>query len=93
MSAILNPKNLLFYLSLFTLVLTNEVTLTFKIILAIWMTAVVFLWDFVIIFVLSKDKIRKNFSQFSYYINKVTGAILGVIGFTIIKSAVSNKIE
>ncbi|MGK0256173.1 MAG: threonine/homoserine/homoserine lactone efflux protein, partial [Arcobacteraceae bacterium] len=56
MSAILNPKNLLFYLSLFTLILTKDVNLTFKIILAVWMTTVVFLWDSVIIFILSKDK-------------------------------------
>jgi threonine/homoserine/homoserine lactone efflux protein len=89
MSAILNPKNLLFYLSLFTLILTKDVNLTFKIILAVWMTTVVFLWDSVIIFILSKDKIRKKFSKFSYYIDKITGAILGIIGFSIIKSAVS----
>lgn len=43
MSGILNPKNLLFYLSLFAVVLTKDVNFSFKVILGIWMTAVVYL--------------------------------------------------
>lgn len=49
MSGILNPKNLLFYLSLFTAVLTKDVNLGFKLGLGIWMTLVVFLWDLCVI--------------------------------------------
>lgn len=87
MSGILNPKNLLFYLSLFTVVLTNEVGFSFKLVLAIWMTTVVFLWDVAVIFFLSRGKVRSKFTRVAYYVDKVTGAILGVIGFTIVKSA------
>lgn len=89
MSGILNPKNLLFYLSLFTVVLTKDVSMTFKVGLGIWMTAVVLLWDICIINILSVPKVRKQFFKLSYYIDKVTGAILGVIGLSIIRSAVS----
>jgi threonine/homoserine/homoserine lactone efflux protein len=85
----LNPKNLLFYLSLFTVVLTNNVGLAFKISLGLWMTFVVFAWDSLIIYLLSANKVRNKFSSISFYIDKVTGAILGLIGFTIIKSAVT----
>lgn len=91
MSGILNPKNLLFYLSLFTVVLTNEVGFTFKLALAAWMTAVVFFWDIAIIFLLSKRQIRSKFTKVSYYVDKVTGAILGIIGFTIVKSALGRQ--
>lgn len=91
MSGILNPKNLLFYLSLFTVVLTNEVGLAFKMALAAWMTAVVFFWDVAIIFFLSKGKVRSKFTKVAYYVDKVTGAILGVIGFTIVKSALARQ--
>ncbi len=87
MSGILNPKNLLFYLSLFTVVLTNEVGLAFKLGLGIWMTVIVFLWDTAIIFLLSTRQVRSKFTKVTYYIDKVTGAILGLIGFTIVKSA------
>ncbi|MCP4058980.1 MAG: LysE family transporter [Pseudoalteromonas sp.] len=89
MSGILNPKNLLFYLSLFTVVLTNDISLLFKIALGIWMTLVVFLWDAAIIFLLSTSKVRKKFTKASYYIDKFTGAILGMVGLTIVKSAFS----
>lgn len=91
MSGILNPKNLLFYLSLFTVVLTPEVGFAFKLGLGIWMTVIVFLWDLSIIFLLSKRTIRSKFTKTAYYIDKVTGALLGLIGVTIIKSALMKQ--
>ncbi|TDQ34797.1 threonine/homoserine/homoserine lactone efflux protein [Thiopseudomonas denitrificans] len=87
MSGILNPKNLLFYLSLFTVVLTNDVGLVFKIALGVWMTLVVFFWDTAIIFMLSTNKARSRFTKLAYYIDKLTGAILGLVGISIVKSA------
>ncbi len=87
-SGILNPKNLLFYLSLFTVILTEEVGMVFKICLGVWMTALVFAWDIFIIYVLSMPKVRRQFASYSYYIDKVTGVILAGIGFSIVKSAV-----
>ncbi|MGH8814924.1 MAG: LysE family transporter, partial [Advenella sp.] len=89
MSGILNPKNLLFYMSLFTLVLTKDVSLTFKIVLGLWMTVVVFIWDVAVIYLLSTNKVRNRFSQLTYYIDKCTGVILGLIGLSIVKSALS----
>ncbi|WP_417542428.1 LysE family translocator [Methylophaga thalassica] len=86
MSGILNPKNLLFYLSLFTVALTPEVNLGFKILLGVWMTLVVFLWDVAIIYLLSKQTVRNKFTRLSFYIDKATGVILGTIGFNIVKS-------
>lgn len=88
MSGILNPKNLLFYLSLFTVVLTNDVSFSFKLVLGIWMTIVVFLWDAAIIFLLSDQRVRRRFTKIAYYIDKVTGALLGLIGITIVKSTI-----
>lgn len=91
MSGILNPKNLLFYLSLFTVVLTPEVGFAFKLGLGLWMTIIVFLWDLSIIFLLSTPKVRSQFTKSAYYIDKITGAILGLIGFAIVKSALMKQ--
>ncbi|TMX31344.1 lysine transporter LysE [Vibrio rotiferianus] len=88
MSGILNPKNLLFYLSLFTVVLTKEVSFSFKLGLGIWMTLIVFIWDAAIIYLLSTHTVRSRFTKAAYYIDKVTGAILGFIGISIVKSAI-----
>lgn len=86
LSGILNPKNLLFYLSLFTVALTPDISLQFKVLLGAWMTAVVFLWDVAIICFLSNDKVRRKFIKMAFYVDKVTGLILGAIGFGIVKS-------
>jgi threonine/homoserine/homoserine lactone efflux protein len=89
MSGILNPKNLLFYLSLFTVVLTSDVSFAFKLALGVWMTLMVFVWDVAIIYFLSTNRVRTKFSKAAYYIDKITGAILGLIGITIVKSALT----
>jgi len=91
MSGILNPKNLLFYLSLFTVVLTPEVGFAFKLALGIWMTVMVFLWDLSVIFLLSTNKVRSKFTKVAFYIDKVTGVLLGLIGFAIVKSALMKQ--
>lgn len=88
LSGIFNPKNLLFYLSLFTVVLTPDISFMFKLGLGIWMTVVVFAWDTAIIFLLSTPKVRAKFTQAAYYIDKITGALLGIIGLTIVRAAI-----
>lgn len=87
-SGILNPKNPLFYLSLFTLVLHNEIGIWFKIALGVWMTLIVFLWDSFIIFTLSRKSMRNIFNRAAFYIDKTAGVILGAFGATLIYSAV-----
>lgn len=89
MSGILNPKNLLFYLSLFTVVLTGDVSFIFKFALGVWMTLMVFIWDVAIIYFLSTNRVRAKFSKVAYYVDKITGAVLGLIGITIVKSALT----
>ena len=85
----MNPKYLLFYLSLFTVVLTSDVSLSFKLGLAVWMTLIVFLWDVAIIYFLSTNQVRKKFSKAAYYIDKFTGALLGIMGLAIVRSALT----
>ncbi|WP_221794072.1 LysE family translocator [Oceanobacter mangrovi] len=89
MSGILNPKNLLFYLSLFTVVLTPDVNHGFKWLLGAWMTLVVFCWDVAVVYLLSGARVRQHFSRLAFYIDKVTGVILGAIGLSIVKSSLS----
>lgn len=90
-SGILNPKNLLFYLSLFTVVLNENVGLLYKISLGIWMISIVFVWDSFVVAILSTRKVRNKFLKIAYFIDKFTGLILGVIGISIVKSAVQDN--
>jgi threonine/homoserine/homoserine lactone efflux protein len=86
-SGILNPKNPIFYMSLFALVLNRNVGIGFKVMLSTWMVTIVFLWDAAIIFVLSRQKVRAVFNGVAFYIDKVTALILGAIGFTMVRLA------
>ena len=90
-SGILNPKNPLFYLSLFTLVLNNDVSLEFEVFLGVWMTIVVFTWDTLIIFVLSQDKIQAIFSRVAFFIDKFVGFLLGAFGVRLVYSSLFEK--
>lgn len=88
-SGILNPKNLLFYLSLFSLVLHDGVDMGFKLALGVWMTTVVLVWDVFIVVALSHGTVRSFFNRSAYYIDKATGAVLGAVGAKIVHSAAS----
>lgn len=88
-SGILNPKNLLFYISLFSLVLTADVGLAFKALLGIWMTAMVFFWDALIVLLLSRGAVRAWFDRSIYYLDKATGVLLGTIGIKVVHGAAS----
>lgn len=88
LSGILNPKNPIFYLSLFSLVLDNNVSIWLKIGLGTWMTCLVFLWDAFIILVLSQEKVKRVFSKIAFYVDKLAGTILGLIGLKLFQSAI-----
>jgi hypothetical protein len=47
--------------------------------------------DDAIVFLLSEDKVRRTFAKLAYYIDKATGAILGLVGFAIVKSALTKS--
>ena len=76
---------------MFTVALTPEVSISFKVLLGVWMTLVVFFWDVAIIYMLSKTTIRQKFIRAAFYIDKVTGVVLGAIGFNILKSVWSKQ--
>lgn len=87
-SGLSNPKNIIFYLSLFSVVLTPQVNLALVIGLGLWMSLLVFAWDAMIIFVLSQQKVRRVFGKIAFYIDKVAGVLLGFMGYKLLESAV-----
>ena len=87
-SGICNPKNIIFYLSLFSVVLTDQISILFRVGLGIWMTVLVFLWDAFIIFVLSQNRVKKIFSKVAFYVDKLAGAVLGLVGVKLIENAI-----
>ena len=90
-SGLSNPKNIIFYLSLFSVVLTPETSTALKLGLGVWMTVLVFAWDAMIIFVLSQHNVRQWFAKLAFYIDKAAGVLLGIMGWTLLKNAAEYK--
>ncbi len=90
-SGLSNPKNIIFYLSLFSVVLTPSVSLGLSVALGVWMVLLVFLWDTMIVLILSKQQIRKTFAKIAFYLDKIAGILLGVIGYNLLRSAFKNE--
>ncbi len=85
-SGLSNPKNVIFYLSLFSVVLTPSVSLGLSVALGLWMTILVFLWDVMIIFVLSHQGVRTAFAKIAFYVDKLAGVLLGFMGYRLLRT-------
>lgn len=90
-SGLSNPKNIIFYLSLFSVVLTPSVSVGLSIALGVWMVLLVFLWDTMIVLILSKPQIRTAFAKVAFYLDKIAGMVLGVLGYKLLRSAFKNE--
>jgi threonine/homoserine/homoserine lactone efflux protein len=80
MSAILNPKNVIFYLSLFTVMVSEQTQVEIRLLYALWMTSVVFVWDSLIVIVIGRDHCRHWLGQGTFYLEKFAGVMLTVFG-------------
>lgn len=80
MSAILNPKNIIFYFSLFTVMVSSETAFSTRCLYALWMMSVVFVWDCFVVLVISRDKVKKSLGECIFYIEKIAGTALAFFG-------------
>jgi RhtB (resistance to homoserine/threonine) family protein len=83
-----NPKATLFFLSLFTLVISPKTPLSIKLIMGAEMSLVTFLWFAFVATILSHGLIRKRFVRVQHYVERVMGVLLIALG---IKLALSTN--
>lgn len=81
-SALLNPKNALFYITLMTLILGSEVTLLQQVTSGIWMTLMVFVWNLFIASIIGQSKVQTYLKGVVHLVERGAGIIL--IGFGVI---------
>lgn len=86
-SGLSNPKSIIFYLSLFSVILTPNVSPALSIVLGVWMSLLVSLWNAAIVLVLSGRRVRAAFGKAAFYIDKLVGVLLGLIGLKLLQSA------
>lgn len=80
LSAILNPKNAIFYLSLFTVMVAPETDLAMRGLYAVWMTLVVFLWDAALVMTIGNRRVRDRLGRTIFWVEKVSGLMLTIFG-------------
>lgn len=83
-SALLNPKNALFYLALMTALLGPEVTLLQQSVSGIWMVLVVLLWDLALVTLIGLPTVQQRLSRSICWIERSAGAVLIVFGVWIL---------
>ncbi|MDC0610373.1 LysE family translocator [Vibrio sp.] len=85
-SALLNPKNALFYMSLMAVILGDDVSLQQQIFAGVWMSLVVLLWDLLIAFTVGYRGIQILFHRHLVMIERGAGLVLFTIGVSLLLS-------
>ncbi|AHF90808.1 lysine transporter LysE [Opitutaceae bacterium TAV5] len=80
LSGLGNPKNGLFYASLFSVGLSPETPLAWQTACGIWMVAVVFGWDLFICALTGREATRRALARWQWRIEQAAGALLIVLG-------------
>jgi threonine/homoserine/homoserine lactone efflux protein len=81
---VLNPKASLFFLALFTQIISPATTENIKVLYGIEMFVVTFLWFACISYVITLPAIKKSFEKIISKLNVITGAILICIGLKVL---------
>lgn len=84
LSAFLNPKNIIFYLSLFTALVSATTPFYIRSLYALWMFSLVFLWDTGVSLIIGNKKVKQRLSSYVFRIEKVAGVVLGSFGLLLI---------
>jgi threonine/homoserine/homoserine lactone efflux protein len=86
MSGILNPKNMIFYLSLFTVMVSGQTPLVIRFAYAVWMVSIVFIWDCTVVLVVGRKEVKRFLGRSIYYIEKGAGVMLAFFGLSLMIS-------
>jgi len=83
LSAILNPKNSIFYFTMFSISIQNDTPFEIQSLYALWMFCAVLLWDIFIVYLVTNKKSKKIMRKYSNKIEKISGGILVLIAGSI----------
>lgn len=77
---VLNPKATLFFVSLFSQVISADTSLFIKLLYSAEMTIMTFVWFAFVSFVLTIPALKKQFERYLYWIEKAIGVVLVSLG-------------
>ncbi|WP_151714801.1 LysE family translocator [Acinetobacter sp. TUM15071] len=82
----LNPKATVFFLAIFTTIVSPTTPLKIQIGYGIWMCLVNAVWFILVSIMFAQPVVRKRFLEFGVYFERVMGVILGVVAIRLIWS-------
>ena len=83
LSAVLNPKNGLFYASLFSVLAASRTPPAVQLAYGVWMFAVVLGWDLLVAYGIAHPAIAARFGRSVRWVERVTGAVLWLLALGI----------
>ncbi len=88
MTNLLNPKTILYFLSLFSQIIDPETPLLVEMVLGVEAFAITVIWFALLAYLFSHDKVRQRFSNAHKYIEKILGACLLLFGIKLATSTI-----
>ncbi|MEH6577819.1 MAG: LysE family transporter [Amphritea sp.] len=85
----LNPKAPIYFVSLFTVVLSPEMPVYQLAIYGVWMMIIQLAWFSMVVTLLSKPSINKTFNSFGHWIDRVLGGAMIALGLKVIATRVN----
>lgn len=83
-SALLNPKNALFYMTLMTVILGKDVSLIQQVVSGVWMFFAVLFWDLLIACVIGYRHVQSVLYGYLHFIEKGAGIVLILFALALI---------
>lgn len=83
---VLNPKATLFFLGLFTLIISPDTSFGVQVLLGVIMAINTSLWFILVGLCFSSQKVRSQYSRFGIWMDRVFGAILTLVGVKVLTS-------
>ena len=84
----LNPKAPLYFLSVFTLVLSPSMPLYQIVLYGVWMMLVQFAWFSSVALLLSKPTVKARFQRIGHWVDRLMGGVMLVFGIKLLASRV-----
>jgi threonine/homoserine/homoserine lactone efflux protein len=84
MSAILNPKNALFYVSLASVLTENDTSTGWYVMYGVWMFLLVLVWDVLVAVSIGNTRVRQRFTGVLPWLERMTGAALLCMGLFVL---------
>lgn len=86
----LNPKAPLYFLAMFTLVLSPDMPMYQLFLIGSWMMIVQFVWFSLVALLLSKPAVKNKFRALGHWVNRAMGSIMLLFGLRLLLSKFTN---